>query len=173
MAPKDELKRSSPSSNSQSAESGDEYKVGPGRPPKEHQFVPGKSGNPKGRKPKPQSLVPDLKRLVEQELAAKVTIKQGEKAQILTKAAIGIQQMMNQFAKGDPRARRDVMDIATKLGIDLRSSEDKARQEALALNHQAILEAYVRSQYDQIVLPAPVFAPPELTDDDPEDENRS
>ncbi len=26
----------------------DEYKVGPGHPPKEHQFKPGQSGNPKG-----------------------------------------------------------------------------------------------------------------------------
>ena len=172
MAPKHKSKRSSPSSDSQSAESGKEYKVGPGRPPKEYQFAPGESGNPKGRKPKPQSLVPDLKRLVEQELAAKVTIKQGEKTPILTKAAIGIQQMMNQFAKGDRNARRDVIAIADKLGVNL-LGEDKALQEALAPNHQEILRAYVRSQYDQIVLPAPVFAPPELTDDDPEDGDRS
>ena len=30
-----------------------EYKVGPGRPPKEHRFKPGQSGNPKGAKRKP------------------------------------------------------------------------------------------------------------------------
>ncbi len=30
----------------------EEYKVGPGRPPKEHQWKPGQSGNPKGAKPK-------------------------------------------------------------------------------------------------------------------------
>jgi hypothetical protein len=40
----------------------EEYKVGPGRPPKEHRFKPGVSGNPKGGKRKPPSLLPDLKR---------------------------------------------------------------------------------------------------------------
>jgi hypothetical protein len=40
----------------------EKYKVGPGRPPKEHQFKPGQSGNPKGAKRKPPSLLPDLKR---------------------------------------------------------------------------------------------------------------
>ena len=31
------------------AENDGEYVVGPGRPPKEHQFKPGQSGNPGGR----------------------------------------------------------------------------------------------------------------------------
>ncbi len=39
----------------------EEYKVGPGRPPKEHQFKPGQSGNPTGAKRKAPSLLPDLK----------------------------------------------------------------------------------------------------------------
>src|SRR5262249_57654843 len=62
----------------------EEYKVGPGRPPKEHQFKPGQSGNPKGRKRKPASLVPDLKRLFEQALAQKLTLHQSAKELILT-----------------------------------------------------------------------------------------
>ena len=35
-----------------SSPSEEEYKVGPGRPPKEYQFKPGQSGNPKGAKRK-------------------------------------------------------------------------------------------------------------------------
>ena len=31
-----------------------EYNVGPGRPPKEHRFKPGQSGDPKGAKRKPR-----------------------------------------------------------------------------------------------------------------------
>jgi hypothetical protein len=42
-----------------------EYKVGPVRPPKEHQFKPGQSGNPKGAKRKAPSLIPGLKELFE------------------------------------------------------------------------------------------------------------
>src|SRR5262245_2460478 len=51
--------------NPSATESGEEYKVGPGRPPREYQFKPGQSGNPKGAKRKPRSLLPDLKRLFE------------------------------------------------------------------------------------------------------------
>jgi hypothetical protein len=47
--------------------SAEEYKVGPGRPPREYQFKPGKSGNPKGAKPKPPSIAPDLKLALEQD----------------------------------------------------------------------------------------------------------
>ena len=42
----------------------DEYKVGPGRPPKEHQFKKGQSGNPKGAKRKTSSLDLILKTLL-------------------------------------------------------------------------------------------------------------
>ena len=84
------------------------YKVGPGRPPREYQFKPGQSGNPKGAKRKPPSLLPDLKRLFEQALSEKVTLKQGEKQRTLTMAEAGIKQLIAQFAKGDRHARRDV-----------------------------------------------------------------
>jgi Family of unknown function (DUF5681) len=43
----------------------EEYKVGPGRLPKEHQFKQGQSGNPKGAKRKAPSLIPDLKEIFE------------------------------------------------------------------------------------------------------------
>ena len=54
-----------------------EYKVGPGRPPKEYQFKQGQSGNPKGRKRKEPSLLPDLKQLFESAFNQKVKVTQG------------------------------------------------------------------------------------------------
>ena len=53
-----------------------EYKVGPGRPPKEYQFKQGQSGNPKGRKRKEPSLLPDLKQLFESAFNKKVKVTQ-------------------------------------------------------------------------------------------------
>src|SRR5262249_59184111 len=88
--------------------SAEDYKVGPGRPPREHMFKKGQSGNPKGAKRKPPSLLPDLKRLFEQALSEKVTLRQGEKERTLTMAEAGIKQLVAQFAKGDRHARRDV-----------------------------------------------------------------
>src|SRR6266404_9462997 len=78
------------------AKSTEEYKVGPRRPPREYQFKPGQSGNPKGAKRKPPSLLPDLKRLFEQALSEKVTLRQGEKQRTLTMAEAGVKQLVAQ-----------------------------------------------------------------------------
>ena len=93
-----------------------DYRVGPGRPPKEYQFKPGQSGNPKGACRKPRSIAPDLKALFERVLSGKVTLRQGEQEKIITKAAAGIEQLVNQFAKGDGYARRDLLALAERLG---------------------------------------------------------
>src|SRR5262245_50844625 len=126
--------------------SAEEYKVGPGRPPREYQFKPGQSGNPKGAKRKPRSLLPDLKLLFEQGLSEKVTLKQGDKQRTLTMAEAGIKQLIAQFAKGDRHARRDVFAYAEILGINLIADHRTAIEEALAADHQAILDAYVARQ---------------------------
>ena len=124
----------SPPPGSQPDAFAEEYKVGPGRPPKEFQFKPGQSGNPKGAKRKPPSATPDLKLLLERALSTKVKLKQGEKEQIVTKAAAGIEQLVNQFAKGDRHARRDLIALADKLGVDLLAGQRNIIQEALATN---------------------------------------
>src|SRR6266487_4709834 len=105
-----------------------EYRVGPGRPPKEYQFKPGQSGNPKGARRKPKSIAPDLKALFERALNTEVTLRQGEQEKIITKAAAGIEQLVNQFAKGDRHARRDVLALAARLGVDLVASQAEVQQ---------------------------------------------
>jgi uncharacterized protein DUF5681 len=152
-------------------ESGAEYKVGPGRPPKEHQFKPGQSGNPKGAKRKPKAMAPDLKAALEQALSKTIKLKQGEKERIVSMAVAGMEQLVAQYVKGDHRARRDLIALADKLGIDLMAGQQQAIQDALATEHEAILRTYVERQYDKVITPAPVFAPPELLDDDPQDQN--
>jgi Family of unknown function (DUF5681) len=152
-------------------ESGVEYKVGPGRPPKEHQFKPGQSGNPKGAKRKPKAMAPDLKAALEQALSKPIKLKQGERERIVSMAVAGIEQLVAQYVKGDHRARRDLMALADKLGVDLMAGQHQAFQEVLATEHEAILRSYVERQYDKVITPAPVFAPPELLDDDPQDQN--
>jgi hypothetical protein len=91
-----------------------EYRVGPGRPPKEYQFKPGQSGNPKGARRRSRSAVLDLKDVLERALNAKVTLWQGEQEKIISKAAAGIEQLVNQFAKGDRHARRDLIALARR-----------------------------------------------------------
>jgi Family of unknown function (DUF5681) len=125
-----------------------DYRVGPGRPPKEYRFKPGQSGNPKGAHPKPRSIAPDLKALFERALSTKVTLRQGEKEKIITKAAAGIEQLVNQFAKGDRHARRDLLALAERLGVDLVAGQGPALEQtvaaALSANDEALLADYVR-----------------------------
>jgi hypothetical protein len=127
----------------------------------------GTSGNPKGPKPKPPSLLPDLKRIFEEGLSEKVTVKKGDKSETLTMAEAGMKQLFAQYAKGDRHARRDVFALADKLGIDL--VDRKAIEQALAADHQAILDGYVARRTQTGTPPSPpVIAPPELLDDDGE-----
>ena len=146
------------------------YKVGPGRPPKEYQFKPGQSGNPGGAKHKQPSIKLYLKLMLDRALKKSVTLKQAEKERTVTMAEAGIEHLVAQYAKGDRHARRDVMELATKFGVVLLEGQEKAIQEALTPNQAAMLEAYVDRQYDKYVTPTRVIAPPELLDDDPEEQ---
>lgn len=162
-----ERKRADASIGPQNHLSGDEYRVGPGRPPREHQFKPGQSGNPRGRKRKPQSLIPDLKEMFERALNQNVTVTQDEREQVITKWKAGMQQLSTQFARGDRHARRDVFWIADRLGTDFLTST-KVNDGMLSADSQAILDDYVARRMQRDNRSAPVFAPPELLDDDTE-----
>jgi Family of unknown function (DUF5681) len=112
----------------QNGSSGEEYRVGPGHPPREYQFRPGQSGNPNGGNGKSRSrskLLRDLKAVFERALNEKV--KRGERAEIMTKFEAGCKELATQFAEGDHRARRDVLAYAPKLGIDLTADRGDRR----------------------------------------------
>jgi Family of unknown function (DUF5681) len=146
----------------------DTYKVGPGFPPNETKWKPGcPSPYPKGRPKKIPSMKPDLKKALEAALNDKVVITKNKKEIVLTKAVLGIQQLVNQFAKGDRHARRDLFQYAALLGVDLQAKDVIA--EALGINQQAIVEDYVRRRQQLSAERAPddhVKAPPDLIDDD-------
>ena len=131
-----------------------EYRVGPGHPPKEYQFKPGQSGNPKGAKRKASSIAPDLKALLQRALNDKVKMRRGEREQIITKAAAGIDELVNQFVKGDHRARRDLIALTGKLGIDLTAGQSKeaigsAIAEAVSIQDEALLAEYVQHKIEE------------------------
>jgi hypothetical protein len=102
------------------------YRVGPGHPPKQYQFKPGQSGNPRGAKRKPK-LAPDLRALLEHALNEEVKLRRGERDQIIPKVAAGFIKLADQFAEGNHNARRDLFAIAEKLGINRTASQGKDR----------------------------------------------
>jgi hypothetical protein len=144
------------------------YKVGPGYPPKQYTWKKGgPSPYPKGRPRKIPSMKPDLKKAFEAALNEKVVITKDKKKTVLTKAALGIKQLINQFANGDRHARRDVLQYAALLGVDLHAKD--LITEALGIDDEAIVKSYVQRLQQQSAGEAPedhVKAPPDLIDDD-------
>jgi hypothetical protein len=60
---------------------------------------------------------PDLRKAFETALNEKVVITKDKKEIVMTKAVLGIQQLVNQFAKGDRYARRDLFQYAALLAL--------------------------------------------------------
>ena len=143
-----------------------DYKVGPGHPPLENQFRKGApSPNPKGRPRKDATIAPDLKKALEDALNKKVKVKRGEAQVLLSKAVLGIEQLVNQFAKGDRNARRDLMDMAKELGVDLLAGQKGKIEDVLSPGHDAILKSYFNRRLNPEKAPSQrVTAPPELLD---------
>jgi hypothetical protein len=71
-----------------------------------------------------------------------------EHEQIVTKAAAGIEKLVTQFAAGDRHARRDLVAMAEKLGLDLTAGQhgaiEKAVTAALAAEDEAIINDFLR-----------------------------
>lgn len=149
-----------------------EDEVGPGRPPRDTRWKKGgPSPNPRGRPRKEHSVLPDLKRALEQALNKKVWVSRGDRKFFLTRLEIGLEQLLNQFAAGDRHARDDLIKLAERAGVDLLAEHKQSVEEALAPGHQAILDAYVarRTGAANVAATKTVLAPAELLDDEPDE----
>jgi hypothetical protein len=85
------------------------YETGYCKPPRQHQFPKGRSGNPKGR-PKGS---PNFRVAVRRQLAKTAVVSEGGRRKSLTKMDIGAAQLANKFAAGDLRA----LMMALSLGV--------------------------------------------------------
>lgn len=81
------------------------YRVGYGRPPTEHQFRPGQSGNPAGRPKGARSFKSDLR----DELSELVSISDGTSTVEMTKQRAIIKTLLRMAIAGDPRAIATIM----------------------------------------------------------------
>ena len=120
------------------------YVVGYRKPPMNHQFRKGESGNPSGRRDRP--VAPNLKAHLQGALNQTVTIRRGRHQRTYTKGAAGIEQLVDQWAKGDRNARRDLMLLCDKFGVDLTNREtlQSAVEEALSAEDEALLADFVK-----------------------------
>jgi Family of unknown function (DUF5681) len=106
-------------SNATESTPAEQCKPGPGRPPVDRRWKKGgPSPNPRGRPRKQDSMLPNVRKAFEQAIKKKVLVPLGDKKVLMTRIEIGFEQLLNQFAKGDRRARQDLLEYADKLDID-------------------------------------------------------
>ena len=112
--------------------------VGYGRPPAEHQFRPGQSGNPSGRPKGARSFKSDLR----DELGEVVSINDDNNKTIeVTKQRAIIKTLLRMAITGDPRA------IATIIGSCARAfGDDDGDADVEAPEDRAIMHAVNSSQ---------------------------
>ncbi len=122
-----------------SIDTGDDYEVGYGKPPKEHQFPPKTSGNPRG-KPKGRK---NTKTLLRDALFEKVEVRDGGKTKRFSKFKVLIVAQINKAMKGDTRAFTVVMAHAERHGLN---DEVEAAMEDIGTNDTAIIKAFLDRQ---------------------------
>ena len=111
------------------------YKVGYGCPPKEHQFKPGQSGNPKGRPKKHNNFAED----VLEEMSEMITVQENGKLTKITKKRALAKRLIADSLSGKVSAIKILTPILageTKITKDL--------EEELTLQDSQILEDYIQ-----------------------------
>jgi len=86
--------------------------VGYGKPPKEHRFKKGTSGNPRGR----PSRTKNMDSLINLELDQAITLKEGGREIRLPKRQAIVKRLVNNALKGDPRAIQYLVQYAREHG---------------------------------------------------------
>jgi Family of unknown function (DUF5681) len=102
------------------------FEVGFGRPPKQSQFVKGKSGNPKGRPKGSQNLATIFEKVGRE----RVTVTENGRSRTLTKKHAAVLQLTNKSVSGDTKALRDYLhftqtyEAAKQNGVPMEDERD-------------------------------------------------
>lgn len=125
--------------------SGD-YEVGYGKPPKEHRFPPGRSGNPKGRSKGSRGLKTDLQAELDGTIAISIN---GERVKG-TRQRLFVKALATRAAFGDLKAAS----ILAPLILQVLGIEDRGGgRQTLSANDQAILDALLADDAGSNMLP--------------------
>lgn len=128
---------------------GSKYKVGYGKPPKQHQWQPGQSGNSEGKKKGNKS----LKTIVQEEVNGKVIVKQNGQTKEVTKLHALILRLYAKAQSGDLKSMIELIKLAKEYVDDHSENEAETLTEdelAILENHEAFLAFLneVRNDYD-------------------------
>ena len=87
------------------------YEVGYARPPAQHRFRKGHSGNPKGKIHGQRTLKAELA----EELEARITVTENGKTRKMSKLSVIVKRMVADAAKGDARAREQLIRLVGQI----------------------------------------------------------
>jgi hypothetical protein len=135
------------------------YKIGYRRPPTQYQFQRGRTANPEGiNQHTSRSIARDIKLALERELNKQVKVRDGKRSITVRQTIAGIGKLVSQFVEGNPRARRDLILLCEKLGVELinRDALQGALDEALSAEDEALLAESVKRHGGQYPLQADV-----------------
>ncbi len=119
------------------------YEVGYRKPPKRHQFQPGKSGNPRGRPKGSKS----LSTLVDEALSRKIKVKIGGRTLNITQREALVLQYVDKAMRGDHKAFAVLMKLDPKAREADRDGQSSAQAE-LSPEEIAILLAFLKTNAD-------------------------
>lgn len=112
-----------------------DYEVGYKRPPREHQFKPGQSGNPKGRPQKNKNFVEDVKG----EMNELIQIQEQGKLKKITKQKALAKRIVADALSGKTSIIKLLLPILSDKNFEIKDFEEDLSQE-----DQAILEDYIK-----------------------------
>jgi Family of unknown function (DUF5681) len=118
-----------------------DYDVGYGKPPKQNQFKPGQSGNPRGRLKGTRNCQAEL----QEELAELTTIKEADRDITVSKQRACVKALVAAAMHGNLRACGVLLSLCARL--DAADSENDS--EELAPEDREILDAFTARQSDR------------------------
>ncbi|MBM3505519.1 MAG: hypothetical protein FJX65_16840 [Alphaproteobacteria bacterium] len=118
----------------------DSDEVGYGKPPREHRFKKGQSGNPKGRPRGTKNLKTDLA----EELSERISVREGPIQRKISKQRAVVKSLLNNAIKGDGRAQVTLFNIMARL-----MGPENEKMEAATLNED---EAAILAHFEERLL---------------------
>ena len=130
-----------PPSSDSNRDTGRDYEVGYGKPPKNTRFKPGQSGNPRGRPKGSKNFATDLAEV----LLEHVNVNEGGRKRRVTKQRATIMATINRAMKGEPAAVARFLQMHQAYPTG--RSEDV--EPALTDDEAALLEAFVAEKIEK------------------------
>jgi hypothetical protein len=116
-----------------------DYEIGYGGPPKDGQFKPGKSGNPKG-KPKRRRKV---RTVIEEALDQKIKIRERDRSRSVSKLEGIVMTMVNKALQGDAKAQSNLMGLLRSAGL-ISEAPEPTNAEPVTAHDDEIIADFLR-----------------------------